>query len=801
MSLESLYSSYLRYKADTDAVATWLLNTARGRGYNIAHRLESADQAAKGPRLKGKARTLARAAANDNDKANTQTYRIKINDFVALAQHIAKANKPRVRVPHSFVLELRQCIKTRKSHQAWYEKRCEEKSKPSTSDCGHAHFIRTLESVMEILRPMFPEASCLEEKHDTIGGPPLANMFEHLAIEETSETASHSAADPLHSARTRITATVESTGGEREQEAYIASTFLSYDAHRLRGVVETIWKLYHKGLVNLVAASITTNTAIDFCRKLQEGYEKAFPGQKKWHERNCLYCVFLADTNAPDANTMDQDRPCLMSVYRILRLFLKEIQDDSPTVMHTVAPGNIHSYLQEPQYTSGNMEDKLHGDMILLLGILPELAALILATPECDRLQAEHEIIRAMRHLLSYKTQTLWVTFAFQVLLDTRHILREDITCAFDDLCRGAKLIKSNVESVLAFHREVGVTGFSQSNDQALSEVLQLVRRWTESDHVSIMIDRERRLVDPSIAKHVPQYYLLKRDPLWCGTLLYNFRTVAHEGAIIEANSWPFILAAAHLYNSLGQSSLLTCRWDDMERVISMHGAGNLFVGAIPTTSEDCVKRFALACGMPAEELARNRRQRNSLTSFSKGRRLEKLAPVSRFFKGRYCDADGRTSLEPSSVVEVLRQKALKEGDEYSISSSGDLYEILVKLGHAIERETLQVTFNHLKMHILCWKMLRQLRTATGTIFLEFSKEYRNDRNLPVLVFEILTEATRGNEVGALIASEVMASFVIQEGGVAQRDIRALLASMRARTPIVSDGVSDQSDADPALVV
>jgi hypothetical protein len=36
MSSDFLYSSYMRYKADTDAVATWLLNTAMGRGYTVA---------------------------------------------------------------------------------------------------------------------------------------------------------------------------------------------------------------------------------------------------------------------------------------------------------------------------------------------------------------------------------------------------------------------------------------------------------------------------------------------------------------------------------------------------------------------------------------------------------------------------------------------------------------------------------------------------------------------------------------------------------------------------------------------
>lgn len=91
MSSDFLYSSYMRYKADTDAVATWLLNTAMGRGYTVAHNLDRAEQAVKGPRLKGKARTLSRSshpAEGVHEKPITIAYRITISDFIYLAKFI-----------------------------------------------------------------------------------------------------------------------------------------------------------------------------------------------------------------------------------------------------------------------------------------------------------------------------------------------------------------------------------------------------------------------------------------------------------------------------------------------------------------------------------------------------------------------------------------------------------------------------------------------------------------------------------------------------------------------------------------
>lgn len=98
---------------------------------------------------------------------------------------------------------------------------------------------------------------------------------------------------------------------------------------------------------------------------------------------------------------------------------------------------------------------------------------------------------------------------------------------------------------------------------------------------------------DPSIAAHITDFYLLEGGLLWCGLLLYNFRMVAHESAIIMANSWTFILATSHLYNSLRQTSMLRCEWDDMETIISMHRAENLFVGECLLVR--CQPRFQIA--------------------------------------------------------------------------------------------------------------------------------------------------------------------------------------------------------------
>jgi hypothetical protein len=652
---------------------------------------------------------------------------------------------------------------------------------------------------MKILRPIMP-AACRPVRENVNGSSsPLANMFEHLIVEETLEPTSPSKAEPKTSTPTKVRATVENTEIGRKQEASIASMCLSRDVHRLRGVVQKIWKDYHEGNMGLVAASITTNTAIDFCRKLQEDFEKPFPGQENGYERACTYCIFLGDTKTEDFEIFQTGGPCLATVHRILERFVAETKDDSPDDLPIVCSAHINQYVQDSPtgQEAGEDKDKFSSHFSLMMGVLPELCTLIRATTtHCERLHAEHEILRAMRYLLSCKKQTLWVTFAFQVFLDIRHIMREDITWAFGDLCRGSKLITSNIEEILQFSVDVGVAHLSRNQDQVLNQVLDQVRRWTEQDLVCILTNWARELGESSTVKrHVPPYYLLKRDPLWCGTLLYSFRMVAHEVAIATANSWSCILLTAHLYNGFRQSGLLTCRWEDMERIVSMHGAENLFVGTAPKTLPDSLRHLSLATGMRPSELAPNQRQKETTFSKLKWRRLKQLTPVSSLFKGRFCEADGRTDLGPNDVIKALRQKA-SEGDSevYQIRPAVDLCDIIDKLGLAIEHETKQTTFSHFKMYLLCSKLLRQLHETVGPDIFMWSIEYRDDRSIPGIVLAILVEATKGRPVAAK-AGDLITSFVLLNDGLAQEYTRTIDAVAESRMASASNGVADHDDA------
>jgi hypothetical protein len=85
--------SYTQYKEDTNYIAAWLADTSRHCGYQIESLNKSGNA---NHRLKGKAKDEARA--NSTDPNVTPRYKMRVADFVPMAQTIATF-EPKVHVP------------------------------------------------------------------------------------------------------------------------------------------------------------------------------------------------------------------------------------------------------------------------------------------------------------------------------------------------------------------------------------------------------------------------------------------------------------------------------------------------------------------------------------------------------------------------------------------------------------------------------------------------------------------------------------------------------------------------------
>ena len=107
-----LFSTYKQYKTDTDKIATWLAETAKKCGYKSASNgvsgpgSDDAAQTSKQPKLKGRARKLARDAAAAEKKASAAGTSVKESSrsrsmyslFVNLSSWPSTSEDPEIRL-------------------------------------------------------------------------------------------------------------------------------------------------------------------------------------------------------------------------------------------------------------------------------------------------------------------------------------------------------------------------------------------------------------------------------------------------------------------------------------------------------------------------------------------------------------------------------------------------------------------------------------------------------------------------------------------------------------------------------
>src|ERR1700676_2978899 len=92
-----LFDTYKRYKADTNRVVAWLVETSQKCGHTLESQ-PTMTSSSSGPRLKGKARTEARKAGTATRSAPSLKHAIAVNGLTDKAQLIANQNPP-VKIP------------------------------------------------------------------------------------------------------------------------------------------------------------------------------------------------------------------------------------------------------------------------------------------------------------------------------------------------------------------------------------------------------------------------------------------------------------------------------------------------------------------------------------------------------------------------------------------------------------------------------------------------------------------------------------------------------------------------------
>lgn len=719
--VEHPFAESIRYKAGTAKFASWLAEVGKSCGESIDNIASISSQAVdKGPREK----TNKKKSRDTKPFSTENTYTIPVRHFIEVAEAIVRFKTPKKVVPTSIFALLCDVISLRKEVSQILGPAITQGDGPSD---GHSYFIDILEQVREILRPSTQKVEVRDEKRLETADQKLGNIFEALTLEESLDVVDSSSVpksvQPDRKPLPRQTYDIESM----HDDILTSSLFFFHDLNEIRELIRAVWLDYSQGKADLSTASLVTNTAIEIIQRNLDDHLAAMAGQHGAPEQqNWIWWVYAHICHGMDFQNLETpedpinfetyqqaDYVCYL-VFDIIQAFM----EGNPSHQLTFIK-NRHGSTEFPE----SPRERFGADHLFLHLILSDLHN---ATKlGLDPGPAIDDITRVFLKdkVSETKLTPLWLTFAMQILVDIRHVLRHDTSQAFQELQATGQRLTSVIRYYFQFSRtqEWEKERWHKDNDPQILKLVSFTSLWINQDILSKAIRKQSKQSPEEQGVELPPFFLMKQHPLLCGSIAYWLNLSLHEFGVSLANAYDSILSAAHLYNAARQLKLLDTAWPDMEYLISVHTTQRIFVGGPPTRPEDFFKRFQMVLGASALNFARNRRairpQESSKDAGS--RRLRKSMPIHDIFRARYCSYETRAELTNTKLEVIITEVVNRHPEMDHIVSYANQWartrklaslQLLSILGVAVTDEDLHLHFDYISMHIRCTTLLSEMR-------------------------------------------------------------------------------------------
>ncbi|KAF2993588.1 hypothetical protein E8E13_000745 [Curvularia kusanoi] len=712
-----------------------------------------------------------------------------------MAEFIAALTEPPVTVPTKLAALLDNTILLRQSYS---EDIAEFSANAADEDSSnrHAFFLGILKKVRVVLSPLItgPPAA-IKEKANSTSVSEILNVFEHLELEEPS-----AAFEQAPDAPTAPAPIYKAERPNDVEEDFFMLHLLLHDLARLRTEVSRAWEGYKQGGHDLIAASITTNTAVDLARSMIEDSKSAFA--KHGGAIRMLQVYYAAQCLEQGSSEAQKQRPTDDMNFAMFSLadavfWPAFLLLDGFASMHKInphpemKPGFYGTYNPSSDRARKSSREKFLEDKILLLEVLTEFyfyCHMTKASPP----PVEDEFICLLRNMFETKEVTLPLVFAATLFLDIHHILRDKADDGFTRLTDAAHFVTVDIEEEIKFHEDVEMATWPKQNDHTMQHFVETVKFWVHQD--------QQRKVGLQLKRTYPPkpWHLYRKHSWSCGLWRYWVLMQFHEFGIVFANAWGSIMSCAHLYNAVSGGKTQDMMWKDLDVVTGLQDPKTFFVGEAPTTPDECLKRFALAMGASATNLAKSTRTRRGLVHSKKGPKgLKELGATMQAFKSRICDANGPKNIRAEDVQKILDNSSW----DYELDDNDNAQQVFKDVGEAPRRsrakemsvskcvglvrdllhaEVIEISFDYFRLHRQCWRLLGAVKDHVREDLIRiYGPDYmQRESELPFIVGYVLMASSQSQELGELLKPKlpgVQVTSRVQEG--ARYVLEGLIAS------------------------
>ncbi|KAF7511437.1 hypothetical protein GJ744_004626 [Endocarpon pusillum] len=792
---EFLFSRYSAYKADTSKIASWLAENAAKCGWTAPNNNAPAgdtSQDDKAPRLKGRARKLARDAAAAEKKGPASTKKtdeelpkhvIRIKDFVPMAACIAKHGSP-IRISSAFLNLIKRCIMARSSTTDWYAVNANPDDLDSKESLDkHSHFTSILEKVFRTLMARLatdpanekgshvskPQSTSLQTANDA-KITPLANLFELLPVEdadENTEKADTSTVDVPETKgsepwleRPKAKYEIEHDDADVEEEWFFALQLFFHDLQDLKDVLFELWERYRDGKIDLSVAAVANNTAIDLVRRAESDFLREMPVPKMYADwsngADLCYLNYIdisikkgfgpEDTEGPetvfDFRRWEDVEHCLLVPYLCLKQFNREVKERNGRIP-------MMSVEEERRLVTGprselTPQERRDEDTTILMSSVSVIASFV----SVSNAPSEDEFCAGLRELVKKQKFPLWLVFAAQSYLDVHHILRTDVGRGLRDLQVAGNAAKATLEEHFRFMKTNKCELRDRKDESECRQMMHSIEEWgcntQESKDLNKYSTRKSGI-------RWDENCVVKKHPLLAGLLKFSIHLMMQSEGILLVNSVTTVLSTAHLYNAVREEGYLPRdkNWEDLDFILNIHSSQDIFIGNRPTNPEEYAKRMSLAQGISPETFAKNRRSMGPKYSKKGYRELNTTCPVASAFRNRYC-SQGSVDLSIQIVEDLIHQLAFKEQKfKTGINkrflkhwkSCGlrlRLEDFVEYLAEALQLEATQYQFDYFGLYRRVWALLKSIKEKIRPIVVKtfnemIMKKYDSDSGVVML--------------------------------------------------------------------
>ena len=700
-------------------------------------------------------------------------YSLKLSLYPEVAQYIVDQGAS---IPVEVIRILKRCITLRLKAS----RRFVATSDPSNE--SHRFFIDILIKVRGVLDTMNPRV----DPKDPVR---ISNQFSGLAVdnldeEENAEDLPDIQLPGVGSSTSRSTFEPEISIAEAINAVMI---FLG-DMENTRIYIMDLWRDYKLGMVDLVTAAVTTNTALELLERPHASLmQRVMPTFN--HDFTTMICAIFSifrgrEAGQSDAiplfNQVDDKDLELGLIYDFLMLpFTQSLVGLAKLIDNETVPiynGVMGYYDPTTALDKLSFRQRWHQYQLLLAESFTDIFFLlglgnpasdynlgqgfpVLGSPQGANLFFVDRTLELMDTFIRTKEISFHLTFALRILLDISLSLGPTTNRGIRLLRDTATRIVKTLESRSTCEGPDPPADWDARNEIVIAKFLHEASWFADFD-----VRRLRNVPGMGDAR----WLLVERDPLLCGLLLFRLQMLYQDIGFKLANTWGSILYAGHLYEACrisgsGEDKLPS--WPDMELVLEIHGKEQSFGGKIPTTIDESYTAFLIIAGYSTgtvqalgtaltEAASRYRSPRNpELMSKSGPRPFQDQNKILPIYRRKYTvDVTTGLQYDITAIEALLKDLRATEAKKSITLTTGvgrkgfrkekrhraakfSLTQLLSILEKGLQLETRSIRFDYVSMHLRCLRIYRSIKTVSHPYLIgKLGPAYiDNDSQLPFI--------------------------------------------------------------------